>query len=291
MSNYLNKDDRKFYIYKMYDENDESLYIGKTTNIEARINQHFTKDMIKNQPWKEDVCYIKYFELYTKVDMDMTELYLIALERPKYNESSTDTERPMNGYKIKKYYDLMYVYKLNYKVENLKDWEIYKKEIVNNLNICKNEKLNSIGNESRSFSRMWYKRQENTNMYKTIKNNTENYFKNIIKGKSANNMWTTFEDYKSQCKGRGYSKGFVNSDCELSRFDNCKNFAYLMNKYPTDLEKDNEDYANLLTIYDLIRIVKYITVDLNHKLNLYIPSERVRSLLIDWLTNQKDIIY
>ena len=118
---------------------------------------------------------------------------------------------------------------------------------------------------------------------KTIKNNTENYFKHIIKGKSSDNMWTCFKDYKNQCKGNGYTKGFVNSDCELNKFDNCKNFAYLMNKYPTDLEKENQEYTDLLSIYDLIRIIKYITVDLNHKLNLYVPSKRVRSLLIKWL--------
>lgn len=96
-------------------------------------------------------------------------------------------------------------------------------------------------------------------------------------------MYTTFEDYKSQIKGKGYTKGFVNSDCELSKLNDCKNFAYIMNKYPSDIEKDNDKYANLLTIYDLIRIVKYITVDLDHKLNLYVPSKRVRTLFKEWL--------
>ena len=31
------------------------------------------------------------------------------------------------------------------------------------------------------------------------------------------------------------------------------------------------------------KIQKYMTVNLNHKLNLYVPSERVRNLFIDWL--------
>lgn len=130
---------------------------------------------------------------------------------------------------------------------------------------------------------MWYERQNKENGFGVLKNNIYNYFRHKVKGKSKENMYTTFEDYKNQCKDKGYSKGFVNSNCELNKFDNCKNFAYLMNKFPTDLEKENEEYANLFTIYDLIRIVKYITVDLNHKLNLYVPSERVRNLLINWL--------
>ena len=56
-----------------------------------------------------------------------------------------------------------------------------------------------------------------------------------------------------------------------------------MSKY---LEKENKEYAELLTIYDLIRITKYITVDLNHKLNIYIPSERVRTLFVEWLNKE-----
>lgn len=54
MSNYLESDDRNFYIYKMYSQDNELLYIGKTTNIEARINKHFSKDTIKNQQWKKN---------------------------------------------------------------------------------------------------------------------------------------------------------------------------------------------------------------------------------------------
>lgn len=100
MSEYLEEDDRRFYIYKMYDENEELLYIGKTTNIRNRIKQHFSKDTIEKQPWKEDVFRVEYFELYTKVDMDIAELYLIATERPKYNESSTDTTFPKSKLNI-----------------------------------------------------------------------------------------------------------------------------------------------------------------------------------------------
>ena len=287
MSNYLESDDRNFYIYKMYGQDNELLYIGKTTNIEARMNQHFSKDTIKNQQWKENVSYIDYYEFKAKVDMDIMELYYIALERPKYNKLSTDTEKP----RIEIIYKCNKPKRIIRKPLNKKIFEIdidksIKKKIINNLNIYEG-KLNNIGMKENSdsnqpLSRMWFMNCDKE-VIKQLKNNMLNYFMNITKGKSKNNIWTTFEDYKQQIKGERYTKGFVNSDCELSRFDNCKNFVYLMNKYPTDLEKENEEYANLLTIYDLIRIVKYITVDLNHELNLYVPSERVRNLFINWL--------
>lgn len=287
MSKYLEEDDRRFYIYKMYDENEELLYIGKTTNIEARINQHFSKDTIEKQTWKEDVAYIDYYEFKTKVDMDIMELYYIALERPKHNELSTDTEKPQ----ISIIYTCKEPKRINRKPIKQKIIEINidketKNQMLNNLNIYEG-RINDIGKKKNSkikqpLSRTWFMENDEETL-KKLKNNTENYYQNIIKGKSKENMYTTFEDFKSQIKGKGYTKGYINPDCELSKLNNCKNFAYIMNKYPSDIEKDNNEYANLLTIYDLIRIVKYITVDLDHKLNLYVPSERVRTLFKEWL--------
>lgn len=290
MSKYLEEDNRKFYIYKMYDETNELLYIGKTTNIEQRMNCHFSRDITERQEWKNEVAYIDYYEFKTKVDMDIMELYYIALERPKYNISSTDTEKPQ--------IEIIYTCNepkrivkkpLKQKIVEINIDRNTKNKMIENLNIYEG-KLNNIGLNGNSkwerpLSRTWFMKA-NKEVMKQLKNNTENYYQNIIKGKSRDNMYTTFEDYKSQVKGKGYTKGFVNSDCELNKFDNCKNFAYLMNKFPTDLEKYNKEYAELLTIYDLIRITKYITVDLNHKLNIYIPSERVRKLFIEWLNKR-----
>lgn len=50
MGNYLEEDNRNFYIYKMYDRDDKLLYIGKTTDIEMRMNSHFSKDTIEKYP-------------------------------------------------------------------------------------------------------------------------------------------------------------------------------------------------------------------------------------------------
>ena len=289
MSKYLKNDNRRFYVYKMYDENEELLYIGKTTNIEARINQHFSKDTIEKQSWKEDVAYIDYYEFKTKVDMDIMELYYIALERPKHNELSTDTEKPQ----ISIIYTCKEPKRINKKPIKQKIIEInidkeIKKQMLNNLNIYEG-RINDIGKKKNSkikqpLTRTWFMENDEETL-KQLMNNITNYFKNKAKGESKYNCWTTYEEYEKQINGKGYTKGFVNCNCELSKLDNCKNFAYIMNKYPSDIEKNNDEYANLLTIYDLIRIVKYITVDLDHKLNLYVPSERIRTLFKEWLVS------
>ena len=289
MSKYLENDNRRFYVYKMYDENEELLYVGKTTRFDARMIQHFSKDAIEKQSWKEDVAYIDYYEFKTKVDMDIMELYYIALERPKHNELSTDTEKPQ----ISIIYTCKEPKRINRKPIKQKIIEInidkeIKKQMFNNLNIYEG-RINDIGKKKNSkmkqpLSRTWFMENDEETL-KQLRNNIYSYFKRITKGKSKYNCWTIYKEYERQFIGDGYTKGFVNSDCELSKLNNCKNFAYIMNKYPSDLEKDNNEYANLLTIYDLIRIVKYITVDLDHKLNLYVPSERVRTLFKEWLVS------
>jgi predicted GIY-YIG superfamily endonuclease len=289
MSKYLKNDNRRFYVYKMYDENEELLYVGKTTRFDARMIQHFSKDAIEKQAWKEDVAYIDYYEFKTKVDMDIMELYYIALERPKHNELSTDTEKPQ----ISIIYTCKEPKRINKKPIKQKIIEInidkeIKKQMLNNLNIYEG-RINDIGKKKNSkikqpLTRTWFMENDEETL-KQLMNNITNYFKNKAKGESKYNCWTTYEEYEKQINGKGYTKGFVNPDCELSKLDNCKNFAYIMNKYPSDIEKDNDKYANLLTIYDLIRIVKYITVDLDHKLNLYVPSERVRTLFKEWLVS------
>ena len=85
---------------------------------------------------------------------------------------------------------------------------------------------------------------------------------------------------------RSYKKSYVPPHDELKRFNNVYSYAYLVNDFLTDYQREliNDD---LITILYLIKVVKYITVDLNHELNLYVPSRRVRDLLCDWLNIDK----
>ena len=48
------------YVYVMYAESNEVLYVGKTRDMKSRMNQHFG---VAKESWKEDVSYIKYLKL------------------------------------------------------------------------------------------------------------------------------------------------------------------------------------------------------------------------------------
>ena len=76
---------KKYYIYKMFDNDNNLLYIGKTHNLYGRMNAHFSIETIKKQPWKQEVYKTEVIELYNQYDIDIVEIYLIGKEKPKYN--------------------------------------------------------------------------------------------------------------------------------------------------------------------------------------------------------------
>lgn len=280
----------EYIVYKMYNIKGELLYIGKTTNFKNRMDQHFSKETIEKQPWKKNVYKIEYFNFKTRVDMDIIELYLIALEKPKYNIASTNTEKSTLNIKIEPI-NIRYMIRenTNKQINDLKISKTERDKIINNLNIYTG-KLNLIGNKDpktkeSSLSRTWYMKA-NEKQIKKLKDNTYNYFRNICKNKSINCAWTCNTDIMESYAPRSYKKSYVPPHDELKRFNNVYSYAYLVNDFLTDYQREliNDD---LITILYLIKVVKYITVDLNHELNLYVPSRRVRDLLCSWLNIDK----
>lgn len=202
------------------------------------------------------------------------------------------------------YYDLnniTYEYKSVIKIDDkyqLTDYQehedlSYLKELIN---ICEDDKLNGIGTpkdkRSNPLSKSWYDNQyvKKLDGMKVLKNNTANFFKHICKSKSDDNMWTTFKDYKTKCQGGGYTKGFVACNARATNnYKHKKNLAYLINSFNNPrvlqffiqrgIEIDEETYA----LSELIQWMFRSQLRENKPINIYIPSERMRNLLKNWL--------
>jgi hypothetical protein len=77
-----------YYVYRFIDVTNEIIYVGKTKNIETRINrQHFTINGHLPQDCYDDTLKVEYAILNSKVEMDIYELYYINKCLPKYNVS------------------------------------------------------------------------------------------------------------------------------------------------------------------------------------------------------------
>lgn len=163
------------------------------------------------------------------------------------------------------------------------------------INICDNEKLNLVGKakgRSNPLSKSWYDNQNRRKLdgMDILKTNMENFFRNICKSKTNENMWTTFKDYQSKCKGKGFAKGFVPCNARATNeFRNKKNLAYCINVFNNPMimkfftskgvAVDEETYA----LSELIQWIFRSQLRDGKEINLYIPSERMRFLLMQWL--------
>lgn len=76
------------FVYFFYDQNNTLLYIGKTTNLRNRFEQHFSKQIVDAEPWKKNVDSKKIILLscITECDLDIYETYFINKYIPLYNK-------------------------------------------------------------------------------------------------------------------------------------------------------------------------------------------------------------
>ena len=158
------------------------------------------------------------------------------------------------------------------------------------IDIVDSEKLNSIGDLDNSLSSAWYLRNKDNNSMKIIRNNCENFFRNIANTNSELNIWTVFKDYQKLAKGKRYTKGFVPLNMRATNdYINCRSVAYLVNRYLNPMIKnffiennvvvDEDKYA----LSELLQFIFRSRIRQGEKINLYLPSKRMRKLLMNWM--------
>lgn len=76
------------FVYRLLDSNDNTLYIGKTKNIDKRIKSHFSFNGNVEIECYEKCEKIEYIKLDTNTDMDLAEIYLINKYEPIFNKAS-----------------------------------------------------------------------------------------------------------------------------------------------------------------------------------------------------------
>lgn len=168
--------------------------------------------------------------------------------------------------------------------------EIYGAEYKELINIYEG-KLNDIGEDEYALSKSWYDKANKKELMKILKNNVVNYYIHIIKSKSAQNLWTTFKDYKTQCQGKGYTKGYLSCNARATNdYKDRNSLAYLCNRYYNPVIKnffiergvniDEDQWA----LSELVQWIYRSAIREKNPINIYLPSNRMRSLLNEWLS-------
>lgn len=145
------------------------------------------------------------------------------------------------------------------------------------------------------LSSSWFKKRDKNSIKEKniLKNNMDNYFRNICNAKSDNRLWTTYKASIDDLKGRRYSKQFLSFTTRATnQYRYINNMAFMLNLFMNPNEVNyfidqnvnvNED---LLAISDMLQWIFRSSIRDDKPINIYIPSFRMRNLLEKWLNNE-----
>ena len=285
--------------------NDNIIYIEEGSNKilwnPDKLNYKGKFKNIKNSILQGDVYYVrgsvvmwsfpvKTFEYFDDIYI-LTYLFKGQLQRAYYDMYNISYE-----YKSVQYVGTEGWGSLEKRVYELVEYkDADKTELRKLINIYNNKKKNMIGDKKgkeNPLSAGWFARQvENkTDRLTILKNNIYYFFKNECKSKSKDNMYCVFKEYEQKCKGDGYSKGFVVFNKRATNeYRHKKNLAYCINLFinPFDkaffTDKDVEVDEDTWALSELIQWMFRSQLRDGKPINIYIPSERMRNLLLEWL--------
>ncbi len=165
----------------------------------------------------------------------------------------------------------------------------YVAHLKDKLHILDKPKLNEVGNDYYSLSMNWYKKDESD--VNAVKDNVYNFFRNIMAEiPSAKRLCGAYKSAFNKVKGKGYTKSFLTFNSKATNAYRDKIcLTYIVNLFMNTNEKQfyrshgiepDED------IYALSIMVQWIwrsAIRDGEEVYLYIPSRRMRTLLINWM--------
>ena len=189
-------------------------------------------------------------------------------------------------YEVKKNDD---VYELNPRNES-SDYNI-RKLLKGKIHIIEDDdKINNIGDKYYSLSASWFKNIDNKMLWNVLKNNLINYFNNKNKGRADLRLWCTFKVAENNIKGKGYTKNFIPINLRATNMYSDRNvLAYCCNIFlHPDIEfffrkRDIKVSEELYALSEMLQWIWRSAIRNDEEITLYIPSSRMRNLLIGWL--------
>ena len=157
------------------------------------------------------------------------------------------------------------------------------------IHILDNEKLNDVGNDFHALSMSWYDGKPDE--VEQLKKNVYNCINNVWRGASADDkLWGCFKSYGHKVQGKGYTKSFLTFNAKATNaYRNRKYLVYIVNLFMNVNDKrfyqkhgiDVDEDAYALSI--MVQWIWRSAIRDGDEIGLYIPSRRMRNLLINWI--------
>lgn len=154
-------------------------------------------------------------------------------------------------------------------------------------------KMNMIGarGEGRRnpLSSSWFDRADEQTL-KVLKSSTTRFFECVAKTPSASNAYTTFKKAKHSLGGKGYARGFIPINAKATnKYIEKESLAYLANVFHQPVIKGFFDergipvYEEMFALSEMLQWIWRSQVRRGDRITVYVPSERMRGLLTEWL--------
>lgn len=167
----------------------------------------------------------------------------------------------------------------------------YTKHLKDKIHIEDDYKLNLIGKDFYAISKNWFENETHAAQVKQLKNNVYNFFYNRHRSEGAESrMYGTYTTGKTKLRGKGYSSGYVVFNSKATNQYRDKTvLAYCVNLF-----QDRAKLRYLRSIgfepsddlYALSCMTQWIwrsAIRQGKDIYIYIPSKRMRNLLINWI--------
>lgn len=154
-------------------------------------------------------------------------------------------------------------------------------------------RMNIVGNGRTALSASWFKqRSRNSEDIKNLRGHMRNFFERKAKSSAARRLWTTFKDAREWMYGpkNRYASSFLSLNARATNaYKDADCVAYLVNRFvdpniakffaEKDIVIDPEKFA----LSEMLQFIWRSAIRENKPINLYIPSMRMRSLLLEWI--------
>lgn len=164
------------------------------------------------------------------------------------------------------------------------------------INIIDNDKMNKPGAGRYALSKSWFSKRGYDNAdIRALRNNLKRFFQNIPDGDANTRLWTTFKDDQNKLvdvrSGR-FRKNFLQVGARATNeYRNRTDIAYMVNRFVDPnlikffAEKDIKLDADNFALSEMLQWIWRSAIRDGKPINLYIPSKRMRELLINWINN------
>ena len=159
------------------------------------------------------------------------------------------------------------------------------------LHVLDTEKINSIGDEYYALSMNWFKKNDSNS--RQLKNNIYNCMRNVWKDiPCCEKLWATYINERTHMQGKGYTKSFLTFNAKATNDYRSKtHLVYMVNIFMNVNDKKFYQKHGIEVDEDLFALsimVQWIwrsAIRDGEEVYLYIPSSRMRNILISWINS------